>query len=93
MHTIPEPAWKTHPDGEDASVRQRLEGTMELGPGILGLDELKESCKRAADEGADPDPIVELGLLLPEADYETLKGYARTLTIKRPRVLRRRRRT
>lgn len=90
MHTIPKPAWETHPDGEDSAVRQRLEGSMELGPGILGLDELKESCKRAADEGVEPDAIVELGLLLPEDDYETLKGYARGLKIKHSLVRRRR---
>lgn len=90
MTGIPEPAWKTHPDGEDSAVRQRLEGTMELSAGILSLAELKASCKTAADEGNDPVKagIVELGLFLPEADYETLKGYAKSLTITRSKVRR-----
>lgn len=88
--TTPDPAWRTHEDGEAPGVRLRLEGCMELGPGILGLDELKASCKREAENGCDPQRggALELGLMLPEADYETLKGYAKSLTITRPKVRR-----
>lgn len=88
--TIPEPAYKTHDDAKEPGVMSRLEGCAELGPGILGLGELKRACKQEADNGCDPmkGGALELGLMLPEADYESLKGYAKSLTVTRPKVRR-----
>lgn len=83
-------AWETHEDGQQDDVRQRLEGVLELGHGPIPLDRLKQSAKAQASEGCDPmkSGVVELGLLLPEADYETLKGYARSLTVSYGKVRR-----
>lgn len=85
--TIPEPAYKTHEDGQDPAVLLRLSGCQELGGGTLSLDELKRSCKREAENGCDPAKggSVELGLMLGEDEYERLKAYAKSLTVVYPK--------
>lgn len=84
-------AWETHPDAEQPGVKFRLSGLAELGGDTPGLGELKEMCKREADDGIDPSMggTVEVGLLLPEDDYESLKAYAKTLPVQRKFMRRR----
>lgn len=90
--TIPEPACNTHPDGEDAAVRDRLMGVRALGASTLSRDEILASMKREAENGCDPlkGGAIELGLFLSADEYEELKVAARKLTIKHPKQRRRR---
>lgn len=90
--TATEPAWKTHPDGKEPGVDCTLSGLAELTDKHPGLGELKETCKRQAEQGIDPfqSGTVQVGLFLPVDDYEALKEYAKTLTVKRSFVRRRR---
>lgn len=90
--TIPEPAYKTHKDGADPAVRDRLAGVMETcGGGTLGQDEIRKCMKEEADNGNDPlkGGTIEFGLLLSESEYEDLKAYAKRLPINRPKIRRR----
>ncbi len=72
----------------------RLTGLHEADPRTYSLRELKAACKKQADVGIDPIDVgtVEVGLFLVTDEYETLKAYARSLKIERPKIRVRRKR-
>lgn len=80
-------------EGIPDAVRFRVESVTRIcGGSVLSLRELKDQAKRYAKQGCDPESagIVELGLLLSEDDYASLKSYVRRLDVNRPKVRRQR---
>lgn len=78
-------AYETHPDAQEENnpgITLRLHGMTEAG-GSVTLKQLKAACKADAENGRDPfgSGTVEVGLFLELDAYETLKEYAKSLTI------------